>query len=154
MRWLLTDHLGSTAITARGNGEKRGELRYSPWGTVRYRWGTTPTNYRYTGQYSYVDDFGLYFYNARWGACSERSEETPRWDASPRRILSSPARGTRWHGTGMRMSTTIRCGIAIRAGIGVVGINMMMRVQKIGMRHINTLQQLILIGLCKIFYFL
>jgi RHS repeat-associated protein len=33
---------------------------------VRYASGTTPTDYTYTGQYSYASDFGLMFYNARW----------------------------------------------------------------------------------------
>ena len=41
--------------------------------------------------------------NARWGACPERSEGTPPWDASPRQIPSSPARAVPWRGTGMRM---------------------------------------------------
>lgn len=40
------------------------ELRYDPWGGVRYASGTTPTDYTFTGQYSNVDDFGLLFYNA------------------------------------------------------------------------------------------
>ncbi|RME57163.1 RHS repeat-associated core domain-containing protein, partial [Candidatus Parcubacteria bacterium] len=35
-------------------------------GQVRYRNGSLPTRYTYTGQYTYLDDFGLYFYNARW----------------------------------------------------------------------------------------
>jgi len=41
-------------------------------GQVRYRSGSLPTRYTYTGQYTYLDAFGLYFYNARWGACPER----------------------------------------------------------------------------------
>ncbi|MBL8089744.1 MAG: RHS repeat-associated core domain-containing protein [Anaerolineales bacterium] len=35
-------------------------------GETRYSSGTNPTDYTYTGQYSYTDDFGLMFYNARW----------------------------------------------------------------------------------------
>jgi len=27
-----------------------GELRYAAWGGTRYAWGSTPTDYRYTGQ--------------------------------------------------------------------------------------------------------
>jgi len=34
--------------------------------SARYSSGTNPTDYTYTGQYSYTDDFGLMFYNARW----------------------------------------------------------------------------------------
>ncbi|MBL8091502.1 MAG: RHS repeat-associated core domain-containing protein, partial [Anaerolineales bacterium] len=35
-------------------------------GETRYSSGTNPTDYTYTGQYSYTSDFGLMFYNARW----------------------------------------------------------------------------------------
>jgi RHS repeat-associated protein len=41
------------------------ELRYYPWGEVRWASGTTPTDYRFTGQMQ-VASIGLYFYNARW----------------------------------------------------------------------------------------
>lgn len=41
--YLLTDHLGSTAVTANASGGKYGELRYKAWGETRYTWGTTPT---------------------------------------------------------------------------------------------------------------
>ena len=50
LRFLLGDHLGSTAITATTTGSKLAELRYYPWGGVRYTYGTTPTDYRFTGQ--------------------------------------------------------------------------------------------------------
>ncbi|MBC7264510.1 MAG: hypothetical protein H5T64_09190 [Chloroflexi bacterium] len=63
--WLLTDHLGSTAITANSSGSKYGELRYRAYGETRYTWGTTPTTYRFTGQRE-ESTIGLYFYNARW----------------------------------------------------------------------------------------
>jgi RHS repeat-associated protein len=33
---------------------------------VRYAWGNVPSKYQYTGQFSYEQEFGLYFYNARW----------------------------------------------------------------------------------------
>jgi hypothetical protein len=48
--YLLTDHLGSTAITTYSSGWKRGELRYKAWGETRYTDGTTLTTYRFTGQ--------------------------------------------------------------------------------------------------------
>jgi len=41
-------------------------VRYKAWGESRYTSGTLPTRYTYTGQYSYANDFGLVFYNARW----------------------------------------------------------------------------------------
>ncbi len=83
VEYLLGDHLGSTSITADVNGAKVSEMRYKPWGEVRYTWtaslSTTPAyklpQYTFTGQFSYMDDpstsgvtegFGLMFYNARW----------------------------------------------------------------------------------------
>jgi hypothetical protein len=46
LRWLLGDHLGSTAYTANGTTES-GEVRYKPWGSTRYTTGATiPTTYR------------------------------------------------------------------------------------------------------------
>ena len=64
--FLLTDHLGSTAITANGaSGAKVAEVRYKAWGEDRYTSGTTPTTYRYTGQ-RWEAGLGLYFYRARW----------------------------------------------------------------------------------------
>jgi RHS repeat-associated protein len=66
LRFLLSDHLGSTSITTDSNGSKISELRYKPWGEVRFSWGPTPTDHTYTGQYSNMDDFGLMFYGARW----------------------------------------------------------------------------------------
>ena len=48
--YLLTDHLGSTAITVGTNNSKVAEIRYKPWGETRHVWGTTPTDYRFTGQ--------------------------------------------------------------------------------------------------------
>ena len=47
-------------------GEVRAvELRYRPYGLIRYTTGTLNTPYRYTGQ-RFVQNTGLYFYNARW----------------------------------------------------------------------------------------
>ena len=65
LSYLLSDHLGSTSITTNGSGALVSELRYKPWGEVRYSSGTTSTKYTFTGQYSYQLDFGLLFYNAR-----------------------------------------------------------------------------------------
>jgi RHS repeat-associated protein len=62
--FLLTDHLGSTAITATSSGGRDAELRYYPWGGTRYTYGTTPTSYRYTGQRE--AEVGLYYYGSRY----------------------------------------------------------------------------------------
>jgi len=66
LRYLFGDHLGSTSLTTSATGTVISGLRYKAWGEVRYASGTTSTKYTYTGQYSYTDDFGLMFYNARW----------------------------------------------------------------------------------------
>ncbi len=64
--YMLSDHLGSTSLTLNASGQLLSELRYKAWGEVRYRAGVTLTEYTFTGQYSNVNDFGLFFYNARW----------------------------------------------------------------------------------------
>jgi RHS repeat-associated protein len=83
VEYVLSDHLGSASIMTDSNGSKVSEMRYTPWGEVRYSWvdpnlSTTPAytlpKRTFTGQYSYMDDpstqgvdgFGLMFYNARF----------------------------------------------------------------------------------------
>ena len=39
LSYLLTDHLGSTAVTTDAAGAKTGELRYLPFGATRTTWG-------------------------------------------------------------------------------------------------------------------
>ncbi len=64
--FILGDHLGSTSLVTSASGLVVSQTQYKAWGEVRYNSGTNPTNYTYTGQYSYTADFGLMFYNARW----------------------------------------------------------------------------------------
>jgi RHS repeat-associated protein len=66
LSYLLGDHLGSTSIVIDAAGNVINQTQYKAWGKERYSSGTRPTNYGYTGQYSYYADFGLQFYNARW----------------------------------------------------------------------------------------
>jgi RHS repeat-associated protein len=76
LKWLIDDHLGSTAITADGaTGARLSELRYKPWGEIRYASQPTMTDRRYTGQR--MEGTGLYDYGARW------------YDASLGRFLSA-----------------------------------------------------------------
>jgi hypothetical protein len=81
-------------------------------GEVRYEYGTTPTEYTYTGQFSYGADFGLMFFNARWydpglGRFPLRftsgmiSLPTLYFRGAGKRIRSSRARGIPRHGIGM-----------------------------------------------------
>ena len=68
LSFLLGDHLGSTSLVTDATGNSPIETRYKAWGEARYTTPnvTFPTNYTYTGQYSYAGDFGLMFYNAPW----------------------------------------------------------------------------------------
>ena len=66
LNFLLGDHLGSTSLTTDASGNVISEMRYTPWGEVRYNAGTMPTDYGFTGQMSYASDFGLLYFNARW----------------------------------------------------------------------------------------
>ncbi len=65
LKWILSDHLGSTSVTANANGTWNSELRYTPYGETRYNSGLTPSDYRYTGQLQQAE-LGLYYYVARW----------------------------------------------------------------------------------------
>jgi len=78
--WLLSDHLGSTSITATSSGSKTAELRYKAWGETRYTYGTMQTTIRYTpsgkitlrvqaGQRE-ESSLGLYWYASRWYSAS------------------------------------------------------------------------------------
>ena len=75
VEYFIGDHLGSTSITTDNAGIKVSEMRYKPWGETRYTWTNAPANtspayelvkYQYTGQYSYVTEFGLHYYGARF----------------------------------------------------------------------------------------
>jgi len=65
LTWLLTDHLGSTSVTANASGNLVSSLRYTAFGEVRTASGTTATDYRYTGQRE-EDYINLYWYGSRW----------------------------------------------------------------------------------------
>jgi len=74
LNFILTDHastmlstsLGSTSLVTDASGAVISEVKYKAWGETHYSSGTEQTKYTYTGQYSYVGDFGLQYYNARW----------------------------------------------------------------------------------------
>jgi len=65
LTWLLSNHLGSTSVTANASGNLVSSLRYTTFGEVRAASGSTSTDYRYTGQRSEAA-IGLYFYVARF----------------------------------------------------------------------------------------
>jgi len=63
--YLLTDHLGSSNVTASTSGDLTTELRYYPFGLDRYDAGSQKTAYRFTGQ-RIEETLDLYYYGARW----------------------------------------------------------------------------------------
>jgi RHS repeat-associated protein len=65
LKFLLGDHLGSTAVTALASGAFDTETRYYPWGGVRWSSAAAPTGYLFTGQQE-VASIGLYFFKARF----------------------------------------------------------------------------------------
>ena len=87
LSWLLSDHLGSTAVTADGaTGARTAELWYKPWGESRgVPFGVTPTAHRFTGQV--LDDVagGSGTFGSRRNEGSEVHEARRRW---PRRVSS------------------------------------------------------------------
>jgi RHS repeat-associated protein len=87
--WLFTDHLGSTSIMADAAGNKVSELRFKPWGEVRFGQGRTPTGIRYTGQRS-APELGLHFFKARW-----YDSYLNRW-TSPDGIIPDPYNPINW----------------------------------------------------------
>jgi RHS repeat-associated protein len=65
LRYILSDHLGSTSVVTDGSGNYLAQQRYDAWGLTRYIDGTIPTDKEYTGQ-RHSRDVGLYDYKARW----------------------------------------------------------------------------------------
>ncbi len=63
---LMGDHLGSTSVSYDVSSQTATIERYLPWGGLRDGTNSLPTNYTYTGQYSYTADFGLMFYGSRF----------------------------------------------------------------------------------------
>ncbi len=62
---LHGDHLGSATLATDASGNRVGELRYTPYGGVRWAWGIFPTDRLYTGQ-RWEASLGLYDYQARY----------------------------------------------------------------------------------------
>jgi RHS repeat-associated protein len=57
--WLHSDHLGSASLTTDASGGKFAELRYKPWGEVRWSSGAMPTDRRFTGMTTHAGLGGL-----------------------------------------------------------------------------------------------
>jgi len=64
--WIFSDHLQSSSVILDEAGWLVSRTDYTAFGEVRAESGTSPTDYQYTGQRSYLDSFGLHYYVARW----------------------------------------------------------------------------------------
>jgi RHS repeat-associated protein len=79
--FLLSDHQGSTSITTDSNGNLHAEMRYKPWGSVRYTQGTMVTDFTYTGQrsVSYIKliQMGSRYYDSTLGRFTQPDTIVP-----------------------------------------------------------------------------
>jgi RHS repeat-associated protein len=87
--FLLGDHLGSTSLTLDSGGNKVAEQRYKPYGSTRYEWGISQTQYQFTGQRKI--DLGIYYYQARFYDASLGQF------LSPDTIIPSPGNVLDWN---------------------------------------------------------
>ncbi|MEA5011859.1 MAG: RHS repeat-associated core domain-containing protein [Angelakisella sp.] len=62
-QWILSDHIGSSSVTADASGGETSRTLYQAWGTIRSTTGTVPTDYGFTGQ---MAEGEIYYYKARW----------------------------------------------------------------------------------------
>jgi hypothetical protein len=63
---LVETHHKTIRMTADASDNMVHQTQYRAWGEKHYSNDSKQTNYDYTGQYSYTDDFGLMFYNTLW----------------------------------------------------------------------------------------
>jgi len=65
LSYLLSDGLGSATLALNSDGSGQALQLFSPYGTVRFSWGTMPTTYNFTGQ-RLDSQTGLLYYNFRY----------------------------------------------------------------------------------------
>ncbi len=65
LSYLLSDNLGSSTVALNSDGSGQAVQLFSPFGSVRYSWGTMPTTYNFTGQ-RLDSQTGLLYYNSRY----------------------------------------------------------------------------------------
>jgi RHS repeat-associated protein len=64
--WLHGDHLGSASLATNGSGQVVSNLRYYPYGEVRWQSGTLPTNRKFGGKIEEGALGGIYDFSARY----------------------------------------------------------------------------------------
>jgi RHS repeat-associated protein len=81
VNFLLSDHLGSTSTTVDSSGGRVADIRYTPWGSTRYVWGTQMTNFTYTGQrsisYLNIIKMGIRWYDPALGRFTQPDSVIP-----------------------------------------------------------------------------
>jgi RHS repeat-associated protein len=65
LRYVFSDHLVSSTVTADVNGGNVTRQLFKAWGENRSS-GSLGTKYQFTGQYNYTSNFGQHFYRSRW----------------------------------------------------------------------------------------
>ena len=81
--YLHGDHLGSASLTTDASGNKVSELRYRPFGEVRWASGAMATDYQFTGQRR-ESGLGLYDYGARFYDPLTAKRRLWRWQVRER----------------------------------------------------------------------
>jgi RHS repeat-associated protein len=132
LSFLIRDHLGSTSLSTDANGTVTSEQRYTACplrsasgvlreGEVRFSSSDLPTQYTYTGQYSYATDFGLLFYNARWV-----DPYLNRW-TQPDSIVPEPGNPQSWDRYSYALNNPVRytdpsghCPVCFVVGAGLI----------------------------------
>jgi RHS repeat-associated protein len=73
--------MGSTRITTDDNGDTVSEMRYSPWGSVRFSDGVSPTDYQYNGHlsisYLNIIKMGIRWYDPALGRFTQPDSIIP-----------------------------------------------------------------------------
>jgi RHS repeat-associated protein len=65
LKYLLSDHLGSTTLSTDANGTVSASALYKAFGELRITPSDLGTDYKFTGQREEAS-LGIYFFNARW----------------------------------------------------------------------------------------
>jgi len=65
LRFLLSDHIGSSSVTTNASGAKTASALYKAFGESRFSNGSLYTDYKFTGQRE-ESALGIYFFVARW----------------------------------------------------------------------------------------
>lgn len=112
LNFIIGDHFGSSSLMTDAGGNELASMRHTAWGEVRYESGASPTDYTYTGQYSYTY-INLLWYNSRRNRTKSASifkskrflfEKTYNWRSRRAKIPTL----LRWNRTTSARHTKVR----------------------------------------------